>query len=199
MGSINKSSKILILSDSDLYGGASVAGFNLHQSLRANGFQSFMIVNNKISKDQTVIQKESSATKKWTNNLIIGKWAFPFSYRIGLLTRKMNLNFNEWYNSSLIERYNLRHPNFFSVLKFKPDIIHFNTGGGNNIFDLRDIKILSHYYKVVFSLHDLWVLSTPPPLVLYKNINQASSINFTKLIKAKLILFLILNGSTIIS
>ena len=40
MGSINKSSKILILSDSDLYGGASVAGFNLHQSLRANGFQS---------------------------------------------------------------------------------------------------------------------------------------------------------------
>ena len=34
MGSINKSSKILILSDSDLYGGASVAGFNLHQSLR---------------------------------------------------------------------------------------------------------------------------------------------------------------------
>ena len=33
-----------------MYGGASVAGFNLHQSLRANGFQSFMIVNNKISK-----------------------------------------------------------------------------------------------------------------------------------------------------
>ena len=59
MGSINKSSKILILSDSDLYGGASVAGFNLHQSLRANGFQSFMIVNNRISKDQTVIQKKS--------------------------------------------------------------------------------------------------------------------------------------------
>ena len=70
MGSINKSSKILILSDSDLYGGASVAGFNLHQSLRANGFQSFMIVNNKISKDQTVIQKESSIKKKWINNLV---------------------------------------------------------------------------------------------------------------------------------
>ena len=58
MGSINKSSKILILSDSDLYGGASVARYNLHRSLRANGFQSFMIVNNKISKDRTVIQKK---------------------------------------------------------------------------------------------------------------------------------------------
>ena len=179
MGSINKSSKILILSDSDLYGGASVAGFNLHQSLRANGFQSFMIVNNKISKDRTVIQKKSSAKKKWINNLIEGKWNFPFSFRIGLLTRRMNLNFNEWYNSSLIERYNLSNPNFFSILKFKPDIIHFNTGGGNNIFDLRDIKILSHYYKVVFSLHDLWMLSKPPPLVLYKNINHASSLQIS--------------------
>ena len=186
MGSINKSSKILILSDSDLYGGASVAGFNLHQSLRANGFQSFMIVNNKISKDQTVIQKESSATKKWTNNLIIGKWTFPYSYRIGILTRKMNLNFSEWYNSSLIERYNLRNPNFFSVLKFIPDIIHFNTGGGNNIFDLRDIKILSHYYKVVFSLHDLWMLSKPPPLVLYKNIKQASGYKFHQINQSKI-------------
>ena len=140
MGSINKSSKILILSDSDLYGGASVAGFNLHQSLRANGFQSFMIVNNKISKDRSVIQKKSSAKKKWINNLIEGRWDFPFSFRIGLLTRRMNLNFNEWYSSSLIERYNLSNPNFFSVLKFKPDIIHFNTGGGNNIFDLRAYK-----------------------------------------------------------
>ena len=178
MGSINKSSKILILSDSDLYGGASVAGFNLHQSLRANGFQSFMIVNNKISKDRTVIQKKSSAKKRWINNLIEGKWNFPFSFRVGLLARRMNLNFNEWYNSSLIERYNLSNPNFFSVLKFKPDIIHFNTGGGNNVFDLRDIKILSHYYKVVFSLHDLWMVGKPPPLVLYKNIKHASVYKF---------------------
>ena len=90
MGQINKSSKVLILSDSDLYGGASVAGYNLHQSLRANGFQSFMIVNNKISKDQTVVQKKSRTKKKLINNLIEGKWNFPCSFRIGLLTRRMN-------------------------------------------------------------------------------------------------------------
>ncbi len=186
MSSINKSSKILILSDSDLYGGASVAGYNLHQSLRASGFQSFMIVNNKISKDRTVIQKESSSKKKWISNLIKGKWNFPLSYRIGILTRRMNLNFNEWYNSSLIERYNLSNPNFSSVLKFKPDIIHFNTGGGNNIFDIRDIKILSHYYTVVFSLHDLWILSKPPPLVLYKNIRSASAYKFHQINQSKI-------------
>ena len=58
MGSINKSSKILILSDSDLYGGASVAGFNLHQSLRANGFQSFMIVKIKLQKIEVLFKKK---------------------------------------------------------------------------------------------------------------------------------------------
>ena len=186
MSSINKSSKILILSDSDLYGGASIAGYNLHQSLRANGFQSFMIVNNKISNDPTVIQKENSAKKKWIRNLIEGTWDFPFSYRLGIIARKMNLNFNEWYDSSLIERYNLKPSNFFPVLKFKPDIIHFNTGGGSNIFDIRDIKILSHYSKVVFSLHDLWILSKPPPLVSYKNIRHAINYKFHQINQSKI-------------
>ena len=186
MTSINKSSKILILSDSDLYGGASIAGYNLHQSLRANGFQSFMIVNNKISNDPTVIQKENSAKKKWIRNLIEGTWNFPFSYRLGILARKMNLNFNEWYSSSLIERYNVKPSNFFPVLKFKPDIIHFNTGGGSNIFDIRDIKILSHYSKVVFSLHDLWILSKPPPLVSYKNSQHAINYKFHQINQSKI-------------
>ena len=186
MTSINKSSKILILSDSDLYGGASIAGYNLHQSLRANGFQSFMIVNNKISNDPTVIQKENSAKKKWIRNLIEGTWDFPFSYRLGILARKMNLSFNEWYNSSLIERYNVKPLNFFPVLKFKPDIIHFNTGGGSNIFDIREIKILSRYSKVVFSLHDLWILSKPPPLVSYKNIQHAINYKFHQINQSKI-------------
>ena len=35
-----------------------------------------MIVNNKISKDRSVIQKKSSNKKKWANNLIEGKWNF---------------------------------------------------------------------------------------------------------------------------
>ena len=136
MNSINRSSKILILSDSDLYGGASVAGYNLHQSLRNQGFQSLMLVNNKISKNPTVIQNEY-ARKQWINNCIDGTWDFPFSYRAGLLARSIHLHFNEWYKSSLIERYKLQKPHLFSVLKFKPDIIHFNTGGGNNFLILK--------------------------------------------------------------
>ena len=185
MSAINRSSKILILSDSDLYGGASVAGYNLHQSLRSQGFQSLMLVNNKISKNPTVIQNEYG-NKYWINNLIKGKWNFPFSYRIGLFTRSLHLRFNEWYKSSLIERYKVQDPNLFSVLKFKPDIIHFNTGGGNNFFDLKDIKTLSNYSKIIFSLHDLWVLTKPPPMVLYKNKHQAANYKFHQINQGKI-------------
>ena len=182
---INRSSKILILSDSDLYGGASVAGYNLHQSLRNQGFQSLMIVNNKISKNPTVLQNKY-VNKQWISNLIDGKWNFPLSYRIGLFARNINSHFNEWYKSSLAERYNVQKPNFFSVLKFKPDIIHFNTGGGNNFFDIKEIKALSHYTKVIFSLHDLWILTKPPPLVLYKDKHQATRYKFNQINQSKI-------------
>jgi len=185
MNMINRSSKILILSDSDLYGGASVAGYNLHQSLRNQGFQSLMIVNNKISKNPTVLQNKY-VNKQWISNLIDGKWNFPLSYRIGLFARNINSHFNEWYKSSLAERYNVQKPNFFSVLKFKPDIIHFNTGGGNNFFDIKEIKALSHYTKVIFSLHDLWILTKPPPLVLYKDKHQATRYKFNQINQSKI-------------
>ena len=111
MTAINNFKKILILSDSDLYGGASIAGYNLHQSLRNNGFHSFMLVNHKISKSPTITQNKD-LTKHRINNLIEGK-EFSFSYRAGILARKINLKFNEWYKLSLIERYNLKKSNFF--------------------------------------------------------------------------------------
>ena len=185
MQKINKSSKILILSESDLYGGASVAGYNLHQSLRNKGFKSLMLVNHKISKNPTVIQNKN-INRKWISNLIEGKWNFPFSYRAGLLARKADLNIKEWYISSLIERYNIKSPNFFSILKFKPDIIHFSTGGGKNIFDIREIKVLSNHSKIIFSLHDLWILTQPPPLVLYKNQKQAANYKFRQINQSKI-------------
>ena len=79
-----------------------------------------------------------------------------------------------------------KKPNLFSVLKFKPDIIHFNTGGGNNFFDIKDIKTLSNYSKIIFSLHDLWILTKPPPLVLYKNKHQAANYKFHQINQSKI-------------
>ena len=92
MTAINNFKKILILSDSDLYGGASIAGYNLHQSLINNGFHSFMLVNHKISKSPTIIQNKD-LTKNRINNLIEGKWNFPFR-RKPLTKLPSNIFFN---------------------------------------------------------------------------------------------------------
>ena len=185
MKKINKSIKIVIVSNYDLYGGSSVSGYNLHQSLLRNGFKSLMIVQNKISNDPTVIQKENK-TNTWIKNLIKNKYNFPFSYRIGIVARKFFSYFNEWYKSSLIEKYNFKQNNFYSILKFRPDIIHFNTGGGDNFFDLREIKILSKFYKVVFSIHDLWILTEQPPKILYNNTRKAIIYKYHQINQSKI-------------
>ncbi len=182
---INKSIKILIISNYDLYGGASIAGYNLHQSLIRNGFKSLMIVQNKISNDPTVIQKENKINK-WISNLIMDRWSFPFNYRAGIMMRKFSSYFNEWYKSSLIEKHNLKQNNFYSISKFKPDIIHFHTGGGDNFYDLREIKTLSKFYKTVFSIHDLWILTRQPPMVLYDNIKEAIIYKYHQINQSKI-------------
>ena len=71
-------------------------------------------------------------------------------------------------------------------MKFKPDIIHFSTGGGKNIFDIREIKVLSNHSKIIFSLHDLWMLTQPPPLVSYKNQQQAANYKFRQINQSKI-------------
>ena len=40
----NKTIKILFISNYDLYGGSSIAGYNLHKSLVGKGFNSIMFV-----------------------------------------------------------------------------------------------------------------------------------------------------------
>ena len=56
--SINQSNQIkfLFISSSDLYGGASIAGYSLHKELVNNGHISTMVVNSKFSDDNTVIE-----------------------------------------------------------------------------------------------------------------------------------------------
>ena len=174
MNKKTKTIKILFISNYDLYGGSSIAGYNLHKSLVNKGFNSIMFVQNKLSNDNTVIQKEHKSDK-WIRYLLQGCWDFPFSFRIGIAARSLKVKFKEWYMSSLIEEYNLIKRNFYDIQKFKPDIIHFNTGGGDNFFDLRSIKTLSKTYNVIFSLHDLWVLTEQPPNIFHKKISRAST------------------------
>ena len=59
MNKTKKSIKIVIISNYDLYGGSSIAAYNLHTTLLKNGYKSLMIVQNKISNNPTIIQKEN--------------------------------------------------------------------------------------------------------------------------------------------
>jgi hypothetical protein len=55
--------KTLILSTSDIDGGAARAAYRLHQGLRAIGEQSQMLVRVKLSHDRSVIAEQSFLTK----------------------------------------------------------------------------------------------------------------------------------------
>jgi hypothetical protein len=52
----SKQIKFLFISYSDLYGGASIAGYRLHKTLLNNGYISTMVVNRKLTDDNTVIE-----------------------------------------------------------------------------------------------------------------------------------------------
>ena len=185
MNKAKKSIKIVIISNYDLYGGSSIAAYNLHTTLLKNGYKSLMIVQNKISNNPTVIQKENRINT-WISNLINNKWNFPYSYRVGIIARKLFAYFNDWYKSSLIEQYNLKQSNFYSILKFRPDIIHFNTGGGDNFFNLREIKTLSKFYKVVFSIHDLWIVTKDPPKISHNDSKKAATYKYHQINQSKI-------------
>ena len=122
MNKAKKSIKIVIISNYDLYGGSSIAAYNLHTTLLKNGYKSLMIVQNKISNNPTVIQKENRINT-WISNLINNRWNFPYSYRVGIIARKLFAYFNDWYKSSLIEKYNLKQSNFHSILKFRDSLL----------------------------------------------------------------------------
>ena len=131
--------KFLFISSSDLYGGASLAGYHLHKTLMANGHTSTMVVNSKLSNDSSVIEL-NGWYKQIFKDCINGKLSFPFSYRIGKWMRKMYYLFYDLLKIN-------GHEVFFypatkkilSLLEYKPDVIHLHTIHGN-YFDLRIIN-----------------------------------------------------------
>ena len=80
--------KIVFISSSDLYGGSSIAAYRLHCALLQRGYTSRMIVNRKISKNNDVIELNSTF-QSIIKLLISGKINFPYSYRIGIFLNKL--------------------------------------------------------------------------------------------------------------
>lgn len=135
--------KILIINTYDIQGGAARAAYRLHKALLAEGIDSQMLVQTKLSDDFTVIGPNSKYEKA------IAKIR-PYVDRLPLLLykkRRKTLFSPSWLGFSNVVR---------KINEIKPDIVHLHwiTDGMIKIEDILKIKA-----PIVWSLHDNWVFT----------------------------------------
>jgi glycosyltransferase involved in cell wall biosynthesis len=135
--------KILHVNISDSIGGASKAAYRLHKSLIKIGVDSHMLVFNKDTDDNTVISLKNKKQKifleirRYIENKILNR----YSHRVRIIFSLSLLR-----NRHLIKKIN----------NINPDIVHLHwvNGGLLGIIDLLKIK-----RKIVWSMHDNWIIS----------------------------------------
>ena len=135
--------KILIVSATDIQGGAGKAAYRLHKSLLQFNIDSTMLVQRKKSLDHSVIGP-SSKIQKLISKLRPSIDNLP----VKLYRRKTDTMFSVlWLPfSSIVSKIN----------KINPDIVHIHWIGSGmlNIDNISKIKA-----PIVWSLHDMWLLT----------------------------------------
>jgi glycosyltransferase involved in cell wall biosynthesis len=135
--------KILIVNASDIVGGAARAAYRLHKSLLANGVDSQMLVQSKISDDFTVLIEKTKFIKylNKTRPLIDRLPVMLFKKRTQTYFSPSWLGF-----SRIVDKIN----------RINPDIVHLHwvCGGMMRIEDITRIKA-----PIVWSLHDMWAFT----------------------------------------
>ena len=154
----NQNFKFLFISKSDLYGGGSIAAYRLHRTLCSTGYLSKMVVLNKYSEDESVIELKPKFLS-FIDNSISNKVKYIFNYRIGIVLRKI---YKLFYQSLKITgREVFFYPATYKILNqidFKPDFIClYNISEG--FFDLKILKDWSQKYYIIYSLQDLWIFT----------------------------------------
>lgn len=136
--------KILILSAKDVGGGAARAAYRLHQGLLATEIDSQMLVQNKLSDDNTVIAPKSkiqrgiAAIKPALDQLPLALYRNRDS--------TINIYSSQWLPNKIIEK----------IEQINPDIInlHWVCGGFMPIEALGKLK-----KPLVWTLHDMWAFT----------------------------------------
>lgn len=135
--------KVLIVSSTDLGGGAGIAATRLHNGLIKIGINSRMLVQKKESQDPTIIGPRSNCEKYYS--LIKSKIN---SLPPRLLSRDRN-NFifsASWFPNNTSKR----------IKKVGPDIVHLHWIGGNFV----PIRELAKIKKpIIWTLHDFWAFT----------------------------------------
>ena len=157
--------RILQVSTFDINGGAEKVAWNLFQSYRARGFESWLAVGTKRGDDPNVISipksnQRSSWSRPW---LTLEKRLQSFEgigYAVCRTALRSVANPAEELGPRLgVEDFN--HPGTHRLLELvpsKPDVVHcHNLHGG--YFDLRAIPSLARRVPVLLTLHDAWLLS----------------------------------------
>ena len=136
--------KVLLLGESDSYGGAARATYRLHRSLLAAGVDSTMLVQQKKRSDnleiigpQGILSKTLSAINPHIDQI-------PLRF----INQDMNVFFSTgWLNFGLLKKI---------VKDFNPDIVHLNwiCKGAISISDMADFDT-----PLVWTLHDTWAFT----------------------------------------
>ena len=158
--------RILLVSTSDIGGGAERSAWSLFKAYAAQGHTSWLAVGTKKSDDPDVVEvPNGSSTSRWTKMWDeIGTWlgqkvaGSRGSYRLSSLARLLS-NPHRWID---IRRgyENFHFPGTWRLLDMvrSPQIVHcFNLHG--DYFDLRALTSISRKVPVVLDLRDAWLLS----------------------------------------
>jgi glycosyltransferase involved in cell wall biosynthesis len=122
--------KILHINQSDIEGGASIAGYRLHEGLLAQGINSQLLVNTKKTKSHLVTATKNYQIEKLT-------------YRLGLRTGLNNINTLSSFGLSDLPVYQ------------QADILNFhNLHGG--YFNYLALPKITATKTAVWTLHDMW-------------------------------------------
>ena len=125
---------ILHINQSDLAGGASIAGYRLHQGLLKQGIDSRLLVATVKTKSDRV-----DSTPRWR---ILDKITSP-------ITRKLGLHYID-----RLATFNLDQHSFFN----HADVINFHNlhNGSPGYFNYLAIPHLTKNKPAIFTLHDMW-------------------------------------------
>ena len=135
--------KILIVSTSDMDGGAARAAYRLHHSLLAQNIDSQMLVQSKRSDEYRIIGPRTKVRK------VISKFR-PFLD--GVLSKLYKSRTKTLFSSAWLPFGNTVN----KINEINPDIVHLHwiAGGMLRIEDLQRIKA-----PIVWSLHDMWAFT----------------------------------------
>ena len=134
--------KPLLISTSDIIGGAARAAYRLHQGLKNIGVDSQMLVQNKQSDDYTVIAPESKVSK------VIGKFKPSLDILpLQLYPHRDRSTYSvQWLPDQLAAQ----------VAQINPDVINLHWINGGYL----KIETIAKFRKpIVWTLHDMWAFT----------------------------------------